>query len=112
MQAPAIPENEEARIDALYSLSILDTPSEERFDRLTRLARRVFQVPIALVNLVDEHRVWSKSAQGLERTEGPRELSFCAHTILGDDILVVTDATKDERFRDNPYVTGELNVRF
>jgi diguanylate cyclase (GGDEF)-like protein len=112
MQAPAIPDNEEARIDTLYSLSILDTPPEERFDRLTRLAKRVFGVPIALVNLVDEHRVWSKSSQGLERTEVPRDRSFCAHAILGDDILVVTDATQDERFRDNPCVTGDLKVRF
>ncbi|MGD2139902.1 MAG: GGDEF domain-containing protein, partial [Burkholderiales bacterium] len=77
MQAPAIPENEEARIDTLYSLNILGTPPEERFDRLTRLARRLFQVPIALVNLVDEHRLWPKSAQGMERVESPRDLSFC-----------------------------------
>jgi len=112
MQAPAKPENEEARIDTLYSLSILDTPPEERFDRLTRLAKRVFRVPIVCVNLVDEHRIWSKSAQGIERSEGPRDQSFCAHAILGDDILVVTDATKDKRFSDNPHVTGEPNVRF
>lgn len=112
MQAPAKPENEEARIDTLYSLNILDTPPEERFDRLTRLARRVFQVPVSLVNLVDEHRIWSKSAQGMERIDAPRDLSFCAHAILGDGILVVTDATKDERFSDNPAVTGEPKVRF
>jgi len=112
MRAPAIPENEEARIDTLYSLGILDTPPEERFDRLTRLARRVFRVPIAMVNLVDEHRIWTKSAQGLQASEGPRDTSFCAHAILGDDILVVADAMQDERFRDNPYVTGEPNVRF
>ncbi len=112
MQAPAIPENEEARIDTLYSLNILDTPPEERFDRLTRLAKRLFQVPIALVNLVDEHRLWTKSAQGLDRLDIPRDVSFCAHTILGDDILLVTDAKLDERFQDNPYVVGEPNVRF
>ena len=112
MQAPAMPENEEARIDTLYSLSILDTPPEERFDRLTRLAKRVFRVPIVCVNLVDEHRIWSKSAQGIEGIEGPRDQSFCAHAILGDNILVVTDATKDKRSSDNPHVTGEPNVRF
>jgi len=112
MQAAAIPENEETRIDTLYSLGILDTPPEERFDRLTRLARRVFRVPIALVNLVDEHRLWTKSAQGQDPTEIPRDASFCAHTILGDDILLVPDTARDDRFRDNPYVVGSPHARF
>ncbi|NIO38908.1 MAG: diguanylate cyclase, partial [Burkholderiales bacterium] len=112
MQAPAIPEDEETRIDTLYSLRILDTPPEERFDRLTRLAKRLFRVPIAMVNLVDEHRLWTKSGQGIEPTDSPRETSFCGHAILGEDILLVPDTLKDERFRDSPYVSGEPHVRF
>lgn len=112
MKAPAIPENEEQRIDTLHALDVLDTEPEERFDRLTRLARRLFGVPIALVSLIDEHRQWSKSAQGVERSESPRELSFCGHAILGDDMLLVPDAQLDERFHDNPHVTGKPNIRF
>ncbi len=112
MQAPAIPQNEEQRIDTLHALNILDTEPEERFDRITRLARRLFDVPIALVTLIDEHRQWVKSAQGAERAESPREKSFCGHAILGDDILLVPDTLRDERFRDNPHVTGESQIRF
>ena len=112
MTAPAIPENEEERIDTLHALEVLDTEPEERFDRLTRLARRLFGVPIALVSLIDEHRQWSKSAQGVERSESPREISFCGHAILGEDVLLIPDTQRDERFRDNPHVTGEPNIRF
>ena len=112
MQAPAIPEDEGTRVDTLYDLGILDTEPEERFDRLTRLAKRLFRVPIALVSLVDENRQWFKSAQGMNKSEISRDISFCAHTILGDDILLVPDATLDERFHDNPLVVGEPHVRF
>ena len=112
MRAPAIPDDEEQRIDTLHALDVLDTEPEERFDRLTRLARRLFDVPIALVSLIDEHRQWSKSAQGVERSESPREISFSGHAILGDDILLVPDTQLDERFRDNPHVTGEPKIRF
>ena len=112
MTAPAIPENEDERIDTLHALDVLDSEPEERFDRLTRLAKRLFGVPIALVSLIDEHRQWSKSAQGVERSESPREISFCGHAILGDDILLVPDTRLDERFRDNPHVTDEPKIRF
>jgi len=112
MQAPARPADEDTRIDRLQSLKILDTPAEERFDRLTRIAARLFRVPIALVSLVDEDRLWFKSAQGINSSETPRDTSFCGHAILGDDILVVPDATADARFRDNPIVTADLNIRF
>ena len=104
--------NEETRLHYLRSLKILDTPPEERFDRLTRLAKRLFNVPVAMVSLVDENRQWFKSSVGMDVTETPRESSFCAQAIKGDDILLVTDATKDVRFADNPMVVNEPFVRF
>lgn len=108
-----LPHNEEARIEALHSLHILDTPPEERFDRLTRLARRLFDVPIAVVTLIDVNRQWFKSCVGLgDATETTREVSFCSHAILRDDVTVVTDATLDPRFSGNPQVTGEPHIRF
>jgi len=112
VKQPQIPNNELIRLDTLKSLNILDTPAEERFDRLTRLARRMFSVPIALVSLVDENRQWFKSCSGLDGSEVERDLSFCAHAILGDDMLVVADANADERFAGNPLVTGFPHIRF
>jgi diguanylate cyclase (GGDEF)-like protein len=112
MLKPALPLNEAARLDALRSLNLLDTAPEERFDRLTRLAKRLFRVPIALVSLVDANRQWFKSCVGLTATETTREISFCGHAILGDDILLIADATQDERFHDNPLVLGEPHIRF
>jgi diguanylate cyclase (GGDEF)-like protein len=112
MQAPAIPEDEGTRVDTLYELRILDTEPEERFDRLTRLAKRLLQVPIALISLVDENREWIKSGEGLNNTQIPRDISFAAHAILGTDILLVPDTTLDERFRDNPLVVDEPQIRF
>lgn len=112
MQKPAIPSDEHTRIDTLRALNILDTSPEERFDRLTRLARRLFGVPIALVSLVDTNRQWFKSAAGLACSETPREVSFCGHAILQDDIFLIPDALRDERFHDNPLVTGDPGVRF
>jgi len=111
MQKPPKPENEEARLATLRSLNILDSSPEERFDRLTRLAKRLFNVPIALVSLVDESRQWFKSSQGLSASETSREVSFCGHAILGDGVFLISDATQDERFHDNPLVTGEPKVR-
>ena len=112
MQTAAIPGDEGSRVDTLYDLRILDTEPEERFDRLTRLAKRLFQVPIALVSLVDENRQWFKSGQGMNTSETSRDISFCAHAILGDDILLVPDATLDERFHDNPLVADDPQIRF
>lgn len=99
-------------MDALHALKILDTPPEERFDRLTRLARRMFGVQIALVSIVDTNRQWFKSCDGLDASETSREISFCGHAILGDDIFLVPDAALDDRFSDNPLVTGEPRIRF
>ncbi|WP_339433209.1 MULTISPECIES: sensor domain-containing diguanylate cyclase [unclassified Pseudomonas] len=112
MLVPGKTANEDARIQALHGLNLLDSAPEERFDRLTRLARRLFNVPIALVTLVDKDRQWFKSCVGLEVTQTPRDVSFCGHVILKDDLLLVPDARQDERFHDNPLVTGEPNVRF
>ncbi|WP_206956807.1 GGDEF domain-containing protein [Trinickia acidisoli] len=112
MHKPALPSNEAARTALLHSLHVLDTPPNERFDRLTRLAERLFGVPISAVSLVDSDRQWFKSCVGLAVTETSRDISFCGHTILGDDLLVIEDARTDPRFFDNPLVTGDLSVRF
>ena len=112
MKIPDTPQDEEARLKTLRSLNVLDTPSEERFDRLTRLAKRMFDVPIALVSLVDENRQWFKSCIGLNVSETPRDISFCGHAILGNEIFIIPDATEDERFSDNPLVLNEPYIRF
>ncbi len=112
MQAPAKPANEATRVDTLRKLNILDSAPEERFDRLTRLAKRLFGVPIALVSLVDADRQWFKSCIGLDATETSRDVSFCGHAILGDDIFTIPNTLADDRFRDNPLVTEAPNIRF
>lgn len=112
MQIPVVPENERQRLDALRRLAVLDTPAEERFDRITRMARNMFDVPIALVSLVDENRQWFKSCCGLPVLETSRDISFCGHAILGEALFVVEDASQDPRFSDNPLVTGEPHIRF
>ncbi len=112
MLAPRKPDDEAARLKNLHSLKLLDTAPEERFDRLTRLARRLFDVPIALVSLVVANRQWFKSSAGLDASETPREISFCGHAILQDQILEICDAEQDERFHDNPLVTDKPGIRF
>lgn len=112
MREAELPKDEDQRLIELRSLGLLDTPPEERFDRITRMAQRLFDVPIALVSLVDEDRQWFKSRQGLEDTETPRAVSFCAHALEGDEVLLVEDALHDDRFADNPLVTDEPNIRF
>ncbi|MCL1490814.1 MAG: sensor domain-containing diguanylate cyclase [Pseudanabaena sp. Salubria-1] len=112
MKAPEYPKNEDIRLAALRSLDILDTEPEERFDRLTRIAKRLFKVPIALVSFVDINRQWFKSCQGLEVKEMPRDISFCGHAILGDDIFIISDTLLDDRFYDNPLVINEPRIRF
>jgi diguanylate cyclase (GGDEF)-like protein len=112
MKTPEFPANESERLKALRLADILDTDPEERFDRLTRMAKRVFGVSIALVSLVDENRQWFKSKAGLDACETGRDISFCGHAILGNDIFVIEDALLDERFVDNPLVTGDPKIRF
>ncbi len=104
--------DETNRLAQLRSLALLDTDAEERFDRVTRLAQRLFGVPIALVSLVDTDRQWFKSRQGLDVAETPRESSFCAHAILGDEVMQVEDASIDPRFAENPLVLGAPEIRF
>jgi len=111
MKAP-LTEREQERLDALRDYRILDTPPEQAFDDLTAVAAYVCDVPIALVSLVDTDRQWFKSTFGLEATETSRDVSFCAHAILQDDILVVQDTHLDARFAANPLVTSEPNIRF
>jgi diguanylate cyclase (GGDEF)-like protein len=112
MQKPELPDDESMRLDGLKSLNILDTQPEERFDRLTRMARRVFDVPIALVSLVDENRQWFKSCIGLDVSETSRDISFCGHAILDNEVFIIPDAKEDERFFDNPLVTDAPYIRF
>ncbi len=107
-----LPRDEEARLTTLRRYAILDTDREAVFDRIASLAARQFKVPIALVSLVDEDRQWFKAACGLDVRETPRDPAFCAHAILGDEVFVVADATQDDRFSDNPFVTGEFHLRF
>ncbi len=109
---PRPPADEDQRLVALRRLAILDTAPEERFDKLTRLASAIFDVPIALVSLIDENRQWFKSACGTGIGESPRETSFCAHAILQRSVMIVPDALLDSRFADNPVVVREPRVRF
>jgi diguanylate cyclase (GGDEF)-like protein len=113
MPAAALPLDEEARLAALYSLELLDTPPDPKFDALVRLAADIHDVPIAIVTLVDRARQWFKSSVGLCAQETPRDQAFCAHAILNPSaVMVVEDATRDPRFADNQLVTGEPGIRF
>ncbi len=107
-----MPPDEKTRIDTLRALNILDSSPQERFDRITRLAKRMFGVPIALVSLVDADRQWFLSSFGLDAKETSRDISFCGHAILGDEIFTVSDTALDPRFNDNPLVTDSPNIRF
>ena len=107
-----IPHDDTQRISALHAYNVLDTPKEESFDALTRLAARLFGVSIALVSLVDKDRQWFKSAHGLDAEQTPRDQAFCTYAIMENDPLIVLDATQDKRFRDNPLVTGPPGIRF
>ena len=110
MAAPSI--EERLRLEALYDLQLLDTEPEERFDRITRLAAALFEVPIAVVNLIDEHRQWAKACIGLDDRESPHAVSFCARAIRSDEPLVVPDTHLDPRFAEMAVVTGSPYIRF
>jgi len=113
MISASLPPDEEARLAELRRYAVLDTPPEDAFDDLTRLAAQICGTPIALVSFVDAHRQWFKSRVGIDTPETPRDIAFCAHAILNkEEALVVPDALQDERFADNPLVTGDPKVRF
>lgn len=113
MQSAKPRDDEAGSLEALRSLAVLDSAHERQFDALVRAASLACEVPVALISLIDADREWFMANVGLPGTrETPREVSFCAHAVLGDDLFVVPDATLDERFADNPLVTGALNMRF
>ena len=112
MQTPAIPVNETTRLETLKSLDILDSSPQERFDRITRMAKRMFGVSNALITLIDSDRQWFLSTLETGARETTRDVSFCGHAILGDEILTVPDALQDARFDDNPFVINAPFVRF
>ncbi|MEP7015729.1 MAG: GAF domain-containing protein [Verrucomicrobiota bacterium] len=112
MMSYPVPRNEADRLRALRSYKILDTKPEERFDELTQLAAIICDVPISLITLVDAERQWFKSRFGLDAQETPRAQAFCTHAIMQPEIFEVPDATKDERFAQNPLVTGDPGIRF
>jgi GAF domain-containing protein len=112
MKTAPFPQNEAERLFILRSLNLLDTPMEERFDRITRIVCNALGVSMATISLIDDTRQWFKSKQGIEAAETSRDIAFCSYTILQDDMLIVPDATKDDRFKDNPVVTSAPNVRF
>lgn len=106
------PPDEKERLQSLRELAVLDTPAEERFDRITRVAAALADVPIAIVSLVDEGRQWFKSCHGLDIHETPKEVAFCTHVVLRRERVVVPDTLLDDRFADNPMVTGGPRIRF
>jgi GAF domain-containing protein len=111
MGAPLSP-NEPESLEELHSLEILDTRINHQLEMITQITSRITGTPITLVSMVDDERRWFKAKWGLDASETPREHPFCAHAILDRETMVVTNATEDERFSDNPLVTGDPNIRF
>ena len=112
MKIPQKPVDEDERMSVLNELNIIYTPAEERFDRITRLAKLIFKVPIAVISLVADDIQYFKSIQGLDTCETSREVSFCGHAILGNDTFIVPDTLKAPDFADNPLVVNEPHIRF
>jgi GAF domain-containing protein len=104
--------HEEERLRALLETGILDKAQDTAFDAITQEARSHFSVPMCLVTLLDRDRQWIRSAKGICLAQTPREIAFCNYTILSDEVFVVEDAQADDRFKDNPIVTGEPGIRF
>ena len=107
-----LPNNEEMRLFDLEAYDLQDTNTEEDFDQLSELIAQYFDCPIALITVIDKDRQWFKGKKGTTETGNSRDLSFCNHTLLLDEVMVVEDATKDKRFFDNHFVAGEFNIRF
>ncbi len=112
IDTPEVPADEASRLAEVVSLALLDNDAEERFDRITRLARRIFDVDVALVTLLDANRNWFLSKAGTDTTESPRDVSFCRHAIHSDEVFHVSDASTDPRFIGNPLVVDDPSIRF
>jgi len=112
MLAAPTPSNDKERLAALRALLILDTPPEARYDKIVQFAADEFDVPIALLSLVDANRQWFKAKVGLDVCETDRGISFCGHAILQDDLFIIPDTLADPRFADNPLVTEAPHIRF
>ncbi len=112
MQIAPIPENEIERLEVVHKMAILDSKPEPRFDALTREAVEKLKVPMSMISILDKDREWFKSCIGLDQKEGDRSVSFCGHALLTKDIFIIEDTLKDERFADNPMVTGFPFIRF
>ncbi len=112
MIVPALPHNEEMRVVELASYNLQNTDTEQDFNDLSTLAAQFFKCPIALITVLDSNRQWFKGKTGTTETGNSRELSFCGHTLLQNEVMVVEDATNDDRFFDNPFVTGDFKIRF
>lgn len=112
MLSAPIPANEARRLAALRELLLLDTPPEERFDRLVEFAASEFEMPMVLFSLVEDEHQWFKAKVGIQACATSRDVSFCAHAILQPNLFIIPDALEDERFADNPLVTGPPHIRF
>ncbi|NJL50568.1 MAG: EAL domain-containing protein [Blastochloris sp.] len=112
MISAPLPENEDARLAALYRYDILDTPPEEKFDIFPQLVTRLLGVPSSVISFVDAKRQWFKARVNVDDQETSRDIAFCAHAILGDDVMVIEDASRDPRFHDNPLVTRDRGTRY
>jgi signal transduction histidine kinase len=112
MIAAPLPEDEQERLAELHRYALLDTEAEQDFDEIVAMASKICQTQVSTITLIDAHRQWHKAAVGLKDREASRDIAFCAHTILENDVMVITDATLDERFSDNPFVKAEQGIRF
>jgi GAF domain-containing protein len=111
MKLAPIPTDEAERMADVQALGLLDTPREPRFDRLAELIGEVFDVPRVFITLIDTDRMWFKSTFGVDGIDGtPRDVGFCSHAILQPEVMVITDARADERFADNPFVSGAVGL--
>ena len=113
MAVPTLSDVDESkRLEVVYKLDILDTPSDPKFDEITKEALKLLNVPISTITIMDKDREWFKSCQGMSIKEGPRDIAFCSYALLAKDMFIVEDTYLDSRFKNNPYVTGFPFVRF